>query len=303
MSRNLYKQEEIEWLRNNVDNYYYEDLVKTFNQVFNQQRTMSSIYNTLRNNKIVKTQKIKNQLENLKDSTIYNSEHKKWLKENCHLFKTATECLKVFNEYFNLDLTYVAFNHLTHRTGILFRSKPTKLNKEQKKWILDKWQKYNGNKHYYTDKLCEDFEKIFNIKITHQYVTQFLENNGKKKPYSNPNHFKYPIGNERKIGRKYTIIKVNDLPNPNKDRIGEWKHNYRKKSHILYEQYHNVKIDDDTQIVIHIDGNTDNFDKENLYLLSKKAERILVGFKFKNEDRQTRLNAIKVSEILALIKE
>lgn len=233
----------------------------------------------------------------------YTNEQKEWLKENYSFYNKLTECRLAFNEKFNLDLTHSAFDHLTDRLNISFRNKPIKLSKEQKKWILDNYKNYIGDNHYYTDKLCNDFKNKFNIEITHSYVYQFLKLNGQDKPYSNPNHFIFPIGYEKLVGNQW-YVKVSDKPQFIKENCREnQRHNYRRKANVLYEQYHNVKVDDETQIVIHIDENINNFEKDNLYLLSKKAERILVGSKYKNEDTKTRLNAIKVSEILALTKE
>jgi predicted RNA binding protein with dsRBD fold (UPF0201 family) len=64
--KKLYTQEQINWLKENVDNYYYEDLTKTFNQVFLENRSKSSIYNVLKHNKIQKTkrQMLRNQIDN-----------------------------------------------------------------------------------------------------------------------------------------------------------------------------------------------------------------------------------------------
>lgn len=235
----------------------------------------------------------------------YTDEHKEWIKQNYHLYKKLTDFRLAFNEKFNLELSHSAFDHLTDRLNISFRKQTTKLNYIQKQWILDNYtnKEYIGDNHYYTDKLCKDFNDKFNVKITHSYVYQFLKINGEHKPYSNPNHFIYPIGHEKKVGNQW-YVKVSDSPQFIQKGCRENQtHNYRRKANVLYEKYYNVKVDDETQIVIHIDENINNFEKENLYLISKKAERILVGSKYKNEDTQTRLNAIKVSEILALTKE
>lgn len=303
MKRNSYTTEQIEWLRENVDNYYYEDLIKAFNKAFNDNRSKSSIYCTLQNHGIVKTKLIKSSLDNLNHNPKYSKEQIEWLKNNYVNYKSANECRLAFIKEFNENITFIAFTHLTQRNNLLFRNKPIKLNKEQKHWLLNNYKNYIGDNHYYTNKLCNDFKNKYNIEITHEYVYQFLELNGEHKPYSNPNHFVYPIGNEKLIGNQW-YVKVSDKPQFIKENCREnQRHNYRRKANVLYEQYHNVKVDDETQIVIHIDENINNFEKDNLYLLSKKAERILVGSKYKNEDTKTRLNAIKVSEILALTKE
>lgn len=41
---------------------------------------------------------------------------------------------------------------------------------------------------------------------------------------------------------------------------------WRPKHHILYEQYHNVKLPDNAKVIF-VDGNRTNFDKDNLRLV------------------------------------
>lgn len=295
-----YTQEQIDWLKEFAPSHYIEECVDEFKIRYGTTITYNKMYNLLQRTQIKTLLKDKN--KNL-DTHKYEQEHIIWLKNNYKLYNTANDCRLAFNKHFNLNLNFNAFTHLTQRNGILFRNKPTVINDIQKQWILDNYKNYIGNNHYYTNKLCEDFYKLFNIKLTHSYVYQFLEYNGEHKPYSNPNHFVYPIGHEKFIGNQIYIKVSNDpqyvKPNCREDA----KHNYRRKAHVMYEQYYNVKVNDEKQIVIHIDNNLNNFEKDNLYLLPRRAERILTGLKMKNQCKLTRLNAIKLSEILNLIKE
>lgn len=41
---------------------------------------------------------------------------------------------------------------------------------------------------------------------------------------------------------------------------------WRPKHHVLYEQYHNVKLPDNAKVIF-VDGNRTNFDKDNLRLV------------------------------------
>ena len=90
--KNLYTEEQINWLRENVDNYFYEDLTKTFNQVFLENRSKSSIYNVLKHNQIKKTQFIKDKTVNLKKfEKRYTEEQINWVKENRCCVKNLNE--------------------------------------------------------------------------------------------------------------------------------------------------------------------------------------------------------------------
>lgn len=304
--KNLYTEEQINWLRENVDNYFYEDLTKTFNQVFLENRSKSSIYNVLKHNQIKKTQFIKDKTVNLKKfEKKYTEEQINWVKENRCCVKNLNELREKFNKKFNMNLTETTFYSLTKNYKI---NNPKYLkkhyfNSDELTWIKNNIDNYIGDKHFYTDRFCKDFEKKFGFSLDRRTLWSKLNYHGIKKPKSNPNHFMYPIGNEKKWGN-YTYVKVDDRAQTFEFGTRENQlHNYRRKTNLMYEKYHNIKLNDDEDIVIQLDENPNNYSKENLYLINKKALHIYVGSKYKNENLETKLNALKVSEIYALIKE
>ena len=89
-------------------------------------------------------------------------------------------------------------------------------------------------------------------------------------------HNQLPIGTEILRPDGYVWIKIS---NPN-----QWKQKHR----ILYESYHSAGIPTG-KLVTFIDGNRQNFAKENLALISKEENKYLnkMGLRFKDKDMTT----------------
>ena len=70
----------------------------------------------------------------------------------------------------------------------------------------------------------------------------------------------------------------------------------------MYEKYYNVKVDDKEEIVLQKDGDSFNFDKDNLMLIHRKATTGLGGY-IGNYGKDKRTMLMLMSEIKTLAKE
>lgn len=79
-----------------------------------------------------------------------------------------------------------------------------------------------------------------------------------------------PIGHEKKFdGEWYVKVSLTKIPKGERNQRNK-KLNYQKKTRYMYEKYHNVKLKDN-EYIIQLDGNVNNFDKENLFLVDKSV--------------------------------
>lgn len=301
-------REQLKWLREFSPSHYIQETQQEFNKKFDTNKSYDSIKNILRRYKIPKL--VKNKLDNLKPRMAIHTEKDKikWIKENRNCYKNLSLLLEEFNKCFNLEISYEAFRHIVYVHGIKSdkRKDPHLYTEEEIKWVKENYNKYTTTYRFNTNSFIQDFNKKFglllkkhNVKYLIGTICKLSLNYDRQYTYYEYMSQLYPIGHERKIhGEWYVKIDTKPLIGEKRDE----RFNYRKKSHILYEQYHNVKVNDETHIVIYIDENFENLSKDNLYLLSRKAERILVGSKYKNACLETRMNAIKIAEIQALLK-
>ena len=298
-----YTQEQVEWLKENAMDFYIEELTELFNASFNTDFTCKSLKRTMEHRKIPR--KLHNKNDNLTRKEIFEDYHFEWARTNRNHYKTLADFYKAFNKRFNLNVTFNSFKSAMHRNGIydINHKYPKKYTQEENEWIINNYEKYIESSGIFSSlKFVKDFNEKFNADIRLKDLPNKFRTLGMKKPKSLGYYDRYPIGYEMKYGSDMTwLVKVsNNIRDYGKYSITL---NYRKKAHVLYEKYHNVKVDDENEIVIHLDNNKNNFEKENLYKLSRKAYKIYNASRYNNQSLQTKLNALKVSEILQIIKE
>ena len=102
------------------------------------------------------------------------------------------------------------------------------------------------------------------------------------------NHRK--VGSERITVDGYTEIKVAE---PNK---------WRLKHRVMYEKYHNVKLDP-KQLIIFADRDKSNMSKENLLLVDNNQLLVLNRNKLINEDAELTKVGVNVANLIIKIKE
>lgn len=294
--KNLYTKEQVEWLGAFAPNHYIKDIIDCFNAQFNTDFNYDKIRYYLRKYKI-KT------LVHEEFTKKYSHEEINWIKNNYN--NDLHQMVKDFNRLFNHNLSYKTFINLCNRHNIKSYSLH-KYSKEEDEWIIKNYNNYIQNNTFRTKLFINDFEKEFGFKINNKYLIKLFKRLGIEKPKPNTGLERCPIGFEKKTNYG-TLVKVsNNIPSKEyrwTNGVLKQTFNYRKKSHILYEQYYNVKINDETHLVIHLDEDNENFNKDNLYLISRKAFYVYHNTRYNNQTLETKLNALKVSEILQKIKE
>lgn len=266
---NTYSQEQIEWLKENSS--LHSNLSKEFNKVFNENKTEHAIRQICFRNNIERYKK-----------------QNDWLRKNASKYYIE-ELLDKFNKkFYNFNMDIEALYKRLKNNNIEYKQHII-LNKKEIEWLK------NNSKN----KTLVQIEKEFNEKFGKDTTSlKYMINK------LNIVRFSKEFGKDRKQTRtcsKYVYERVDNIVGG--ELYETFKSNYRKKSHIMYEKYHNVIVKDEEQCVIHLDNNYNNFEKDNLYLIDKKAYRTYLSSGYKNEILETKLNALKVSEILALTKE
>lgn len=77
---------------------------------------------------------------------------------------------------------------------------------------------------------------------------------------------------------------------------------WRLKHHVIYEEYHNVKIGR-KDAVIFLDGNKRNFDINNLKLISNKEQIIMAKNHFKSDNPEITKSYVVLAKVMNKISE
>lgn len=243
--KNLYTQEQKEWLIENIPLYKTsQEAANKFNEIFNAKITRNSINNFSSENR----NKISTRVRN-------------WSKEELEIAKeyykthTAKNTAKFLNEKFKTNFfTDIKVRNCAKNHGWDEHSNEFIYTKEQIKWVKE---------NYYNYKM-KDFYKAFNKRF------------GTNRTYHAINNLCYYFGisdkrEKRVIGGEYkecgyTYIKINDKPKAKRK-------NYKLKHVIIWEEHYG-KVPNGYTITFK-DGNVDNFDLDNLVCISYKTRGIL----------------------------
>lgn len=176
----------------------------------------------------------------------YSQELKDFIINNYNKYK-KTELQKKILEKFGMEITTGAIKVFGVRN---------KCNNNKKLYPkeLKQYIKENARK-YYISELIDLINKKFNRKITDVSMRRYLKRNNisfKKIPLAE-------IGYEEKTEKYEPRIK-----------IGQNK--WQLKKRYLYEKYHKLKINKNEDVIF-IDGNKNNFSKDNLVLVEKGITR------------------------------
>lgn len=196
--------------------------------------------------------------------TEYPMEQIEWLRK-----VYPANGLKKTHELFNAKFGYHTESQLKHRLGKfgIKSNNNSKYQKGSKPW--NKGMDFKKERPDLYDMYAENMRK---------HIT---EGTGCV--------YKLPVGSESVNSKGYVEIKIAE---------NTWvlKHRY------LYEQYHNVKLDN-SENVIFLDGNRNNFDKENLYVVSDTIVLRIGKNKGFYKDKDMTLSSIAIAKIKQKIKE
>lgn len=280
--RHRYTQEQVYFLLENYSKLTLKELTTTFNIHFKIELSYTQIKYKLRYMKISKRNVQKNYGK-------YTPEMVDWLVENRGKIKLE-EMTKKFNQHFGATFTKSALWHKSYRLkhGNDKRSGTylPRLNwtKAHVKFLKENYEKYP----YW--KLAKIMSEEFNARITASSIEHKLGRLGlKKSPEAiklsqnekirSQFYFKKgrisdnrkPVGTEVE-SRGYIWVKVK---NPDK---------WQQKHRYIWEQHHG-KIPDG-HAVIFLDSNKENFDIENLALITKGENGLMntAGLRFGNAE-------------------
>ena len=153
--------------------------------------------------------------------------------------------------------------------------------------------------HYLYKDICAMFSLKFGKSLTvkqlhgHIYNVLHISNGNKGNKKFRADKFE-PIGYEYTNPRGYSYIKVKDTGNQHED--------YRAKHQVLYEQYNGSMPDG--YIVVFLDGNTQNFNRDNLYAIPKRIHcRLCLDSIYEKHNKDLTLAAIKTWELHYAVKD
>lgn len=239
----------------------------------------------------------------------YTKEQDEWLINNFNKNDTTKELVNKFNITFNTNYKYDTIKkHCIKKLNLVRNINSTKENlniytNEEIEWFENNYKNYLVGQCFDMDLFISDFEKIFNKKLNKSKAYNFIYGKtnvkfGRNKKLIKPKA-QLPIGTERKI-KGVWYVKVDNK----KDKYGYSRKNsnWKQKSRYLYEKYYNCELATNDHI-LHLDGNYENFDKENLIRLDEKEFMMYIGNKFSKLDNiDLKKCAILYSKIEAKIK-
>ena len=227
-----------------------------------------------------------------KDVVRFTEEEKEWLKNN-NYHHNRKELVKLFNEKFGKNKTSGSMHWALHEyCDNSYYDEKFKYTKEEDDWLIE-------NYHKYTNKfLTIEFNKIFRKKTQEALITHCNRELNLNTPILvYDNKIGYKNGNEKELGyisksSQYYFIKV-------KNDAKAGKGNFIQKHRYIWEQYHGRKVPEGHMITF-LDGNTENFDINNLVCLSASEQGTLIKVRdCSNQIKKLKLASFKLNKILS----
>lgn len=282
--KKYFSKEQQEWILNSIHS------CKTLNEIKNK---FTKEFNKFCSFKRLKEFCEENGIYMVNKVHLYSDEELKWLKENRDNYISLAEMVKDFNNKFGTDIdrqkiSAVLRSHNIKRSDL----KRNVYTNEFLEWL------FNNYNNYTNKEISILIKEKFNIDSSEDSIQALLKRKGFSK--ENDGKFKeHELGHEV-LRKGIPYIKVKKYTCKSED-------TYRRKANILYEQYHNVELKKD-DIVINLDGNPFNFDKDNLVLLSKYEFQVYHIKSQHNEVsniniKKLLLNIVKLENILKENKE
>jgi len=233
-----------------------------------------------------------------------------WLVESANLYNDRREILAHFNQKFSTDYTLrqlsLASNEYKISLPRASRQKYKRYNPwltREKTWTDEKLVWLSSSKDTYEDR--EDILNAFNKKFIMEATLKDLKTINSKYNLALPKANRLiqksleaswissrgftekEIGDDLLWGNNQVCVKVSHSK-VNSER-------YMLKSRYLYQKYHNIKLSI-KDCIIFLDGDTNNFSKENLYKSSRFVIGVMVGYKLNNTKTINKETIIKYCE-------
>lgn len=240
----------------------------------------------------------------MKTRIYFTPEQDIWLRERFYTAGTFDVLTESFNQEFGVSRTLEAIRQRCRKN---LKLDTTVLNtKHHYAPEHDEWLRENYSKFDSYDDLTISFNRIFN---THRGKTSVAEHCTKRlKLGGMPNPTTYgkkpkeqlPIGTIRK-SQTAIYIKVQDLPTDGTVHISGYAEPYwlplQKK--IYQDRYGEIQPD---QMICFLDGNSDNFELDNLYPITRQISAVMSKNKWWTNSKQHTLTAIKWCELYYVLK-
>lgn len=235
---------------------------------------------------------------------VYSQVHIDWLKDNRSNYKCLKHMLEDFNKTFNFNVKYNSFKGLLIR----FAPNPRKrgqnfFSDEELLWAKQNYKRFFINEKYFdTNAFINEFKNKFDLALTRFWFRflfkeklniQLPSNRSSKRLEMNDDM--YPIGYEKKVGGIW-FVKVDNVRKATSDTRKVRRFNYKNKSNLIYEQHFNVTLDDKEIFTIHLDGDYDNFEINNLFPIPRNLAHKFWGKKY--SFNHPKLNKIALINIL-----
>ena len=216
---------------------------------------------------------------------VFTPDEEKYLLENIE-GKSSTEIIDAIKIKFNKDIVVTQLDSWKHKHKIKSNVSNALFNSIEKKFLMENIL----NKTSF--ELAQLFNNEFNRSITPKQIRRWKQNNRIRsevntKFKSGKEHLNYkPIGSETTVnvnGKKITFVKIRE---PN---IWERKQRY------LYEK--NIGKIPEGNRVIFLDGNTNNFNLNNLSLVSKKEQQTMCLFSLYFNDKELTKTGLLITKL------
>lgn len=99
-----YSDDEIEFLKNNVNKLSYPDLTDAFNKKYGTSIGKSSIISVLRRKGITKDIRMKAKYTSREGAHVYTDEEREWIRDAVYIYDSYREITDNFNERFNTSV-------------------------------------------------------------------------------------------------------------------------------------------------------------------------------------------------------
>ena len=211
-----------------------------------------------------------------------------WLKENKNNYATRKDILNALNKHFNSSISIAYLNQLNYRYKLSLNTSKVTYTKEMFEFMK------NG-KYKTRQELCDAFNKKFNLNLTLGKLRDLNTKHGLN--IGNPTRNMHNLEKGWIKQRGYTTRAIGEEVEMGEDvpyiKLGQ--NNYVAKHRYLYEQYHNVTLTFD-DLIIFLDNDKTNFNKENLYKISRTVAGIMVGNDLHNTKQISKETIIKHCE-------
>ena len=279
--KHVYTDEQIAFLKEH-SHLEYEELTKIFNRQFNANHSVHRIAAYVHNHSF-REKRIRKH--------FHTEDEIKFILENRNL--PRKDLAELFNSTFDCATTQNSIEKILHRNGGT-TNRSVCINESQVEFFNSNFKKMRN------DVFAQQFNKVYGTSFPSHTLRTYANNKlGLKKSTTDTKEVmpQYTITLRKNCGgRKRKYIKTS--------KVGE-KPMYVTLEKFIYERFHDV--DTTWKPIIHLDGDIDNFDIDNLCCLTfsemASAKMILGNKLIIDRDKSVTITAIELARLMITLKE